>query len=307
MAPVDRAQRWAVLGAGGMLGRDLVDVLTDAGASVRAFTHADLDITEADATRRALAGADVVVNAAAWTDVDAAETHESEAMAVNAVGAAHVARAARLAGARLVHLSTDYVFDGHHAAPYPEDAPTAPESIYGRSKAAGERAVRDEAFDHLIVRTAWLYGAHGRCFPRTIARLAAERDRLAVVHDQVGQPTWSRDLAELIVRLVSARAPAGTYHGTASGRTSWFGFARQILTTTGSTAQLDRVPSEALPRPARRPRFSVLAHDALRRAGVQPIGDWADRWDVAAPSVLAGIAAVPGAPEAGYPSSSVSR
>ncbi|MDO8152305.1 dTDP-4-dehydrorhamnose reductase [Isoptericola sp. b408] len=307
MAPVDRAQRWAVLGAGGMLGRDLVDVLTDAGASVRAFTHAELDITEADATRRAVAGADVVVNAAAWTDVDTAETHAAEAMAVNAVGAAHVARAARLAGARLVHLSTDYVFDGHHASPYPENAATAPESVYGRSKVAGELAVRDEAFDHLVVRTAWLYGAHGRCFPRTIARLATERDRLAVVHDQVGQPTWSRDLADLIVRLVAARAPAGTYHGTASGRTSWHGFARRVLAAAGSSVPVDRVPSAAFPRPARRPQFSVLGHDALRRAGVEPIGDWADRWDVAAPSVLAGIVDVRGVREVGYPSSSVSR
>ncbi|MEG3614326.1 dTDP-4-dehydrorhamnose reductase [Isoptericola haloaureus] len=287
MASVDPAQRWTVVGAGGMLGHDLVDLLTAAGTPVAALTHDDVDVTAADATRRALAGADVVVNAAAWTDVDGAETHEPEAMAVNALGAANVARGARLAGARLIHLSTDYVFDGQATTPYPESAATAPESVYGRSKAAGERAVRDEAFDHLIVRTAWLYGAHGRCFPRTMVRLAAERDRLAVVDDQVGQPTWTRDLADLILRLVDARAPVGTYHGTASGTTSWHGFARRVLASAGSSVPVDPVPTEAFPRPAPRPRYSVLGHDALRRAGVEPIGDWAERWDVAAPSVLA--------------------
>ncbi|MFE5341347.1 dTDP-4-dehydrorhamnose reductase [Isoptericola sp. NPDC056578] len=281
------SRRWLVVGATGMLGTDLLARLGDAGADVVGLRRADLDVTDADAVLAAARGFDVVVNAAAWTAVDDAEAHEAEAFRVNATGAANLARAAHAAGARLVQVSTDYVFDGAATAPYDEDAPLAPVSAYGRTKAAGEWAVRAEAPDHLIVRTAWLYGAHGGCFPRTMARLGAERDRLAVVDDQVGQPTWTRDLADLIARLVEAGVPAGTYHGTASGRTSWFGFARRILASAGQTTPLEPTTSDAFVRPAPRPAFSVLGHDALRAAGVAPIGDWAERWDAAAAEVLA--------------------
>nr|WP_281360180.1 dTDP-4-dehydrorhamnose reductase [Isoptericola halotolerans] len=282
-----RSGPWAVVGASGMLGRDLVDLLASRGIEVTALGRTDLDLTDAGASQRALVGAAVVVNCAAWTAVDDAESREAEAFAVNATGAANLARAARVAGARFVHVSTDYVFDGEATEPYAEDAPVAPRSAYGRTKAAGERAVRAEAPDHLIVRTAWLYGAHGGCFPKTMARLAAERDRLTVVDDQVGQPTWARDLADLIVRLVEAGAPSGTYHGTSSGRTSWFGFARRIVAATGHRTIVEPTTSEAFPRPAPRPACSVLGHDALHAVGVEPIGDWAERWDVAAPEVLA--------------------
>ena len=286
------ALRWLVTGAGGMLGRDLLDVLGAAGAGTAAdvvgLGRADLDVTDPDAVAAAVRGADVVVNCAAWTAVDDAETHERAAFDVNATGAAHLARAARAAGARLVQVSTDYVFDGAANRPYGEDAPLAPVSAYGRTKAAGEWAVRAEAPDHLIVRTAWLYGAHGGCFPRTMARLGESKDRLAVVDDQVGQPTWTRDLADLIVRLVAAGAPAGTYHGTASGQTSWYGFTRRILASAGLSTPLEPTTSDAFVRPAPRPAFSVLGHAALRAAGVEPIGDWAARWDAAAAEVLAG-------------------
>lgn len=269
-----------------MLGTDLLARLRDAGADVVGLGRADLDITDADAVLAAVRGFDVVVNGAAWTAVDDAEAREGDAFRVNATGAAHLARAAHATGARLVQVSTDYVFDGAATAPYAEDAPLAPVSAYGRTKAAGEWAVRAEAPDHLIVRTAWLYGAHGGCFPRTMARLGAEKDRLAVVDDQVGQPTWTRDLADLIVRLVEADAPAGTYHGTSAGRTSWFGFTRRILASAGLTTPLEPTTSDAFVRPAPRPAFSVLGHDALRAAGVAPIGDWAERWDAAAAEVL---------------------
>ncbi|WP_438802932.1 dTDP-4-dehydrorhamnose reductase [Isoptericola croceus] len=269
-----------------MLGRDVVEALTRSGADVRGLAHSGLDVTEAEAARRALAGAAVVVNCAAWTAVDDAETHEAEAFAVNATGAANLARAAHATGARIVHVSTDYVFDGAATEPYAEGAALAPRSAYGRTKAAGERAVRTEAPDHLIVRTAWLYGAHGGCFPKTMARLAAERDRLAVVDDQVGQPTWTCDLADLIVRVVEADAPAGTYHGTSSGQTSWHGFARRVLASAGLETPVDATTSDMFPRPAPRPAYSVLGHDALRAVGVAPIGHWADRWDVAAHDVL---------------------
>jgi dTDP-4-dehydrorhamnose reductase len=282
-----RDLRWAVVGAGGMLGADLMARLAESGIEAVGLRRADLDVTDVEAARTALAGFDVVVNTSAYTAVDDAETHEADAFAVNATGVANVARAAHATGARLVHVSTDYVFDGAATAPYAEDAPVAPRSAYGRTKAAGEWAVRAEAPDHLIVRTAWLYGAHGGCFPKTMARLAVERDRLAVVDDQVGQPTWTRDLADLIVRLVEAGTPAGTYHGTASGQTSWFGFTRRIVASNGASVVVEPTTSEAFVRPAPRPAYSVLGHEALRAAGVEPIGDWAERWDVAAAEVLA--------------------
>jgi dTDP-4-dehydrorhamnose reductase len=270
-----------------MLGRDLVDAAEAAGGVVTGRSRRDgLDITDPVAVSAAVREHDVVVNCAAWTAVDDAESREAEAFRVNAVGAANLARAARDAGARIVQVSTDYVFDGAATAPYAEHDAVAPRSAYGRTKAAGEWAVRAEAPDHLIVRTAWLYGANGPCFPKTMARLGAEKDRLAVVDDQVGQPTWTRDVADLVVRLVTAQAPAGTYHGTSSGLTSWFGFTRRILASAGLSTPLEPTTSDAFVRPAPRPAYSVLGHDALRTAGVEPIGDWSERWDAAAREVL---------------------
>jgi dTDP-4-dehydrorhamnose reductase len=280
-------QRWVVFGAAGMLGQDTTAVAEAAGHRVTGLRRADLDITDASAVRDAVAGHDVVVNCAGWTAVDDAETHEAEAFAANATGAAHVARAAAASGARMVHVSTDYVFDGDGTAPYPEDAPVAPRSAYGRTKVAGEWAVRALAPDALVVRTAWLYGAGGRCFPRTIARAAGERDRLSVVDDQTGQPTWTADLADLIVRLVAARAPGGIYHGTSSGEVTWHGFAAAVVASAGHPIPVDRTTSAAYRLPAPRPAYSVLGHDRLRQAGVEPIGHWAERWAAAAPAVLA--------------------
>jgi len=286
--------RWVVTGAGGMLGTDLVDLLRARGEDVRAPGRAGLDVTDAAAVDGAVRGADVVVNAAAYTAVDAAEDDEARAFAVNAVAAQHVARAAARHGARLVHVSTDYVFDGGatgpDARPYAEDAPLAPRSAYGRSKAAGEWAVRSEHPGGLVVRTAWLYGAHGTCFPRTIVRLARDRGSVDVVGDQVGQPTWTMDVADLVMRLVGAGAPGGTYHGTAQGQASWWELAREVVAAAGLDPEGVRSTSGAvLARPAPRPAWSVLGHDALRRLGVEPIGDWRERWRAAAPRVLAGL------------------
>jgi dTDP-4-dehydrorhamnose reductase len=189
-----------------------------------------------------------------------------------------------------VHVSTDYVFGGAATSPYGEDEPLAPRSAYGRTKAAGEWAVRAENPDHLVVRTAWLYGAHGPCFPRTMARLAASRDRLDVVADQVGQPTWTADVADLLLSLVGSGAAPGTYHATASGEASWFELAAAVVAAAGDDpAKVHPTTSESFVRPAPRPAYSVLGHRALQRAGVAPIGPWRERWDLAAPSVLAGV------------------
>lgn len=285
--------RWLVVGAHGMLGQDVVGLLRERGESVRTVGRLApdpvdvVDITDAQACLDVVTDVDVVVNCAAYTAVDDAETHEPQAFAVNAVGAGNLARAARRAGARLVHLSTDYVFDGTATTPYPEDGALAPASAYGRTKGAGEWAVRAECADHLVVRTAWLYGAGGPCFPKTIARVAAERGGIDVVDDQIGQPTWTADLADLIVRLVAAGAPSGIYHGASSGQVSWHGFAREIVAAAGLDPQIVRpTTSAAFVRPAPRPAYSVLGHEALVAAGVTPIGPWDQRWAVAAAAVL---------------------
>ncbi|MEZ0490664.1 dTDP-4-dehydrorhamnose reductase [Kineococcus sp. TBRC 1896] len=287
--------RWVVTGAGGLLAPDVVRAVrrADPGGEVVPLRRADLDLPAARRAREVLAGADVVVNCAAWTAVDLAESDEAAAVAVNATGAGTLARAAAAAGARLVHLSTDYVFDGAPGAgprtrrPYRVEDPTGPVSAYGRSKLAGEEAVRAAGGDALVVRTAWLYGAAGGCFPRTVLRLARERGSLSVVDDQWGSPTWTADVARVVVDLVAAAAPAGTYHATAAGRTTWCGFAREVLATAGGAdVPVRAVTTGQFPTPARRPGFSVLDTDGLRRVGVEPPADWRARWAVAAPEVL---------------------
>ena len=271
-----------------MLGAEATALLRDSGAEVTAVGRVDLDVTEPAAVSAAVRGHDVVLNCAAWTDVDGAEEHEAAALAVNGEAAGVLARAAREVGARIVQVSTDYVFAGTACEPYVEDAPTDPGSAYGRSKALGEELVRRlHPTGSLLVRTAWLYGAHGRCFPRTIAALARERGAVDVVTDQVGQPTWARDVAALVLGLVDHDAPAGIYHATSSGQGSWFDFAQEVVISAGLDASVVRPAStEQFPRPAPRPAYSVLGHDALHRLGIAPIGDWRERWRAAAQAVL---------------------
>lgn len=282
--------RWLVTGAGGMLGQDLVDALKSAHArEVTAADRNSLDITDPDACLAAVAGHDIVVNAAAWTAVDDAESDEAGAFAVNAVGAANMARACTAARAWLVQMSTDYVFGGDATTPYTEDAPLAPRSAYGRTKGAGEWAVQALCPRSWVVRTAWLYGAHGPNFVQTMARLAAERDTVSVVADQRGQPTWTVDLADAIVRLVEAQAPFGTYHGTSSGETTWFGFAQATFAELGlDSARVKPTTTDAFPRPAPRPAYSVLGHEASRRAGLDPLPSWQESLARALPLIAHG-------------------
>lgn len=266
--------RYLVTGAGGMLAADLVRVLD--GRQVTALRRSDLDVTDAAAVREAVAGHDVVINTAAFTNVDAAEADEPAAFAVNATGAGNVADAATAVGARLVHISTDYVFDGTARRPYAEEAPRAPLGAYGRSKAAGEELVLRHP-DLYLVRTAWLYGAHGSNFARTILRLAGERDTVSVVTDQIGQPTWSRDLAAAIVRLLDTEAPFGIYHGTNAGEASWFDFAREIFAESGlDPERVQPTDSSAFTRPAPRPAYSVLGHAAWATARLPAPRPWRD-------------------------------
>src|SRR5665648_840613 len=279
--------RWLVVGANGMLGQDLTALLRDGGDDVTPVDRDTVDITDPGACEAAVAGHDVVVNCAAYTAVDAAESDEAAAFMVNAVGAANLARSAHRAGARTVQISTDYVFDGHADAPYAETAPIVPRSAYGRTKAAGEWAVRAECPDHLVVRTAWLYGANGPCLPSTIVCVLRARGGADDLVAQGGHPSWTVNLADRVERLVRAGAPAGTCHGTSAGQTSWHGFARAAAAAAGvDPAAVRETTSEGFVRPAPRPAYSVLGHAALQAVGVDPIGDWAARWRAAAPEVL---------------------
>ncbi len=267
--------RYLITGAGGMLGRDLQSAL--AGRAVTPLTRAELDIADATACANAVAGHDVVLNAAAYTAVDDAETHEDAATLINATGAENLARASAAVGAVLVQYSTDYVFAGDAASPYPEHTPLAPVSAYGRSKAEGERRARAAHPEATIVlRTAWLYGEHGPNFVNTMMRLYREREgALTVVNDQHGQPTWTRDLAEQTVRMLDAGVRSGTLHGTNAGATTWYGFARAIVENLGGDpATVMPTDSAQFARPARRPANSVLAHDGWARLGLTPMRPW---------------------------------
>ena len=270
--------RWLVLGAAGMLGRDLVATLRQREEAVIASTRADLDVTcgrEVGAAMRRYRP-DYVVNCAAWTAVDAAEEHPGQALAVNGKGAEHVAAACAATGARLLHLSTDYVFGGDARQPYPEEHPPAPATAYGRGKLAGENAVLGLLpRSGLVLRTAWLYGAHGASFAATMIDRAAGQHPVDVVDDQWGQPTWTVDVAHQIVALADAGARPGIYHATSAGETTWCRFAREIFRLLGADpGRVRAVTSDRYPRPARRPGYSVLGHGGWARAGVPPLRDW---------------------------------
>ncbi|MFI0979458.1 dTDP-4-dehydrorhamnose reductase [Streptomyces sp. NPDC021093] len=274
---------WLVTGARGMLGRAVLAALDASRVPALAAGRAELDLTDRASVHAYVMAhrPAVVVNCAAWTAVDDAESREPEALAVNGTGAGLLAEACAAAGSLLLHMSTDYVFGGDDGTlPYAEDAPPGPRSAYGRTKLAGELAVRAALPDTgYVVRTAWLYGAGGKNFVATMLRLERERETLDVVNDQWGQPTWAADLAGQLVLLGRAAlvgaAPAGVYHGTSGGRTTWCAFAREIFRLAG--ADPDRVrptTSAAYPTVAHRPAHSVLGHDRWRAAGIDPIRDW---------------------------------
>ncbi|MFC8224349.1 dTDP-4-dehydrorhamnose reductase [Streptomyces sp. NPDC057287] len=286
---------WLVTGAGGMLGQDVLARLAGAGIPAVAAGRDAVDIADRASVLAAFEQhrPAVVVNCAAWTAVDDAETDEEAALRVNGTGPAVLAGACREYGAVLLQVSTDYVFAGDAGQPYPEDAPTGPRSAYGRTKLAGERAVLGTLPDSgYVVRTAWLYGAGGGNFVRTMIKLEGVKDTLDVVDDQRGQPTWTTDLADRLVLLgqgaLAGTAPAGVYHGTSAGDTTWFGLTREIFRLLGADPERVRpTTSEAFVRPARRPSFSVLGHDRWKEAGIEPVRDWRSALGEAFPALLA--------------------
>ena len=260
-----------VTGGGGMLATAVGAIFGD---SAELVTRAELDITDAIAVERAISGRVAVINAAAYTAVDDAESNEGLARDINARGALNVAQACADAGARLVHVSTDYVFSGLATSPYSEDATPDPRSVYGRSKLEGELAVRSAHPDGaVVVRTAWLYGAGGPSFVRTMLAKARAGDAVSVVTDQIGQPTWTRDLAERI-RLLLDVAP-GTYHATNSGECSWWDLAIAIYEEVGApTTLVGQTTSDAFIRRAPRPAYSVLGDSAAQSAGLPEMPPW---------------------------------
>lgn len=284
--------KWLITGAGGMLGHDVTEELTRRGETVVALDRAALDITNPEAVGTAVRehAPDLVVNCAAYTAVDDAETDEARALRINGEGPRLLARACAAHDARLIHVSTDYVFSGEsRTTPYPEDHPTGPRTAYGRTKLAGERAVREELPGaSAIVRTAWLYGAHGGNFVRTMIDLEARRDTLDVVDDQRGQPTWSADVAERIADLGPRLGPdtSGVFHATNSGEASWYELAREVFALIG--ADPDRVrptSSAAFPRPAPRPAYSALAHRRWQEIGLPLPRGWRSALHEALPRI----------------------
>jgi dTDP-4-dehydrorhamnose reductase len=273
--------RVLVAGAAGMLGLDVLRAGERAGHELVGVDLPELDITDAAGVQRALerVAPDAVLNCAAWTDVDGAETHVEQAHAVNADGAGNLARAAAGAGVPLVHVSTDYVFSGEacvdaSGAPraYVEPDPTGPRSVYGQSKLAGEQQVLAASPAHTVVRSAWLFGVGGRNFAETMLRLAAEREAVQVVTDQVGCPTWTGHLAPALLGLID-RGVAGLVHLAGAGRVSWNGFAAEIFRQAEVACRVEEATSDQLARPAPRPAWSVLESE---RDDVLPLPPWQD-------------------------------
>ncbi|MEO3807817.1 dTDP-4-dehydrorhamnose reductase [Sphaerisporangium sp. B11E5] len=295
-----------VTGANGMLGRAVVAALAadPLGPQVTAYGREGLDLCDAAAVRDAVRRdkPDVVVNCAGWTAVDAAETDEASATAINGDAVRTLAEACAELGATLVHISTDYVFDGTARAPYAEDATPAPVSAYGRGKLAGERAVLETLpGTGYVVRTAWLYGGPRRDFVSTMIALEAERETVDAVADQVGQPTYAGDLAAQLVLLARSGAAPGVYHGTGGGSATWYDLAREVFTLLGADpARVRPVGGDAFPRPAARPAYGVLGHGRWTEAGLAPMRHWRDALHAAWPA-LRPRAGAPAGPSAVAP------
>ena len=263
-----------ITGARGMLAQDIIRVLEDKYLIVP-VTHADLDIGNHEQTVQLVSShkPDFVINCAAYTNVDGCESDAHRAFAINADGMKNLAHACRETGAKLIHVSTDYVFDGASRRPYVEDDATNPLSVYGRSKLAGERYVQDILESYVIVRTEWLYGRQGKHFVGTILHQARERDELEVVDDQTGSPTCAADLARAIGTLLSVSAN-GIYHVTNAGSCTWYGFACRILSLAGSATRIKPISSQQLARPAPRPANSVLDCSRFTRETGQVLRHW---------------------------------
>ena len=270
-----------IVGAGGMLGQALVREL--GGFPVSAGTRDTADLTRPETLEAFITSGSIVINAAAYTQVDAAEEDRDAAFATNATGVSNLAVVAKAKNARVIHVSTDYVFDGVAREPYGEDSPTNPATVYGASKLAGEKSLREILPDgSVIVRTSWLYGVPGSSFPATILGAAQTRDTLRVVTDQIGQPTWTRDVARMIRFLLESSVTSGVFHATNAGQASWWEFARRLFELAGwDPERVLPTTSETFVRPAPRPAWSVLGHGNWEKNGLPNPRHWREALDEA--------------------------
>jgi dTDP-4-dehydrorhamnose reductase len=287
---------WLITGASGQLGLALQEEVTQRGIEFVAANSSELDITKPLIVNQIvdLIEPNVIVNSAAWTDVDGAESNESASYSVNSLGPRNLAIAASKAGAQLVQISTDYVFSGDGPSPWSENAEHNPQSIYGSTKSKGEKFVLTNLpSDSFVVRTAWLYSPKGKNFAKTMANLALnEEGEVRVINDQIGQPTFARDLAKQIVELVLSEAPAGIYHGTNSGQATWFEFAQEIFKLVGADAsRVIPISTSEFSRPARRPAYSVLGHDAWAGTSVPAMRNWKIALEEAMPAIISAVKA----------------
>ncbi|RBW68880.1 dTDP-4-dehydrorhamnose reductase [Bacillus taeanensis] len=264
-----------VTGANGQLGVDMVSRLKVEEYEVYGFGRAELDITNQDQVNQKVKEIqpDIIIHCAAYTAVDLAETEVDQAFLVNGIGTRNIAVAAEKVNAKLVYVSTDYVFNGQGETPYTEFDVTSPLGVYGKSKLAGEQFVREHHSKFFIVRTSWVFGKHGNNFVKTMLKLVQDRDTLSVVHDQVGCPTYTVDLAECISNLVKTER-YGTYHVSNSGSCSWYEFAKEIFSQSNIKVDVQPVTTEEFPRPAPRPKYSIFEHSALRLNDFPPMPDW---------------------------------
>ena len=293
---VDLQMSWMIAGGSGQLGIAVSQELDKLGIAFDAWGSKDLDITQSSTVIEVLEklSPKVIINCVAWTDVDGAESHEIDASRVNSDGPENLALAAKLSNSKLIHVSTDYVFSGESQTPWQIEDEINPQSAYGRTKAYGEsRVLAAYPENSFVVRTAWLYSPWGKNFAKTMTKLALKGDgEVRVVNDQVGQPTSASDLAKLLVELGLSTSPASTYHGTNSGQATWFEFAQEIFKLAGAdVGRVIPVSSNEYPRPAKRPSYSVLSHDAWASTSVEPLRDWRIALADAMPAIISAVKA----------------
>jgi dTDP-4-dehydrorhamnose reductase len=273
---------FAVVGDRGMFGAEMVEFLNSQHKQVNGFNRDSMDLdSSVDQLSTQLDGFEVIINAVAYTAVDKAESEFGLANLVNGEYAGKLAQAAKSVGAKFMHVSTDYVFDGSATSPYPTNAPTDPQSAYGSSKLLGENLIAESGANYTIFRTAWLYGRHGRCFPKVMFEKTSKKEQLRVVNDQYGQPTWTKDLAQQVLAFADIVDAPEIVHAVSSGKTTWFEFAQEIV----GDYPIDPVSSSEFVTAAKRPSYSVLDNSSDL---LEPIGDWRERWQVAKTDVLRG-------------------
>lgn len=273
-----KEMKWAITGGSGQLSRSLVDILDKERVPYIAWSHKDLDVAD-DSSISVIkeTSPDLLINCAAWTNVDAAEEFPEKATRVNQVGPRNMARAAKELKIPLIHISTDYVFSGESRQPWNTDSKTEPMSTYGLSKLLGEKEIsKNMHADFYILRTAWLYGPYGRNFSKTILKKAlTSKDSINVVSDQIGQPTTTKSLAEQIFKVAKQKIPSGTYHATNTGQASWWDFAREIFELAGEDVERVRSStSENFPSKVKRPKYSVLDQSAWSKVGMETMPEW---------------------------------